>query len=205
MSAEYEELESLVENGKSEAPLQRFLEAHPEVIEDTFDSGSYFTTVFPQFSLAGEYVPDFVMIGHRSNWMWNVDLIEIEPSVLEKPLFNKAKQAAGRLRDAEGQVDKWKAWMGGYKDSIFVPKALEKLKQRRAWDERPEFYHLSEGNRQTIDVWYRIIIGRRQHFEGWGNKYRDLRYAQHVEIVPWDRLLERLKFRLEISSKAIDA
>ncbi len=101
--------------------------------------------------------------------MWNVDLIEIEPSALEKPLFNKAKQATGRLRDAEGQIDKWKAWMGRNKDSVFVPRALEKLKERRAWDEYPRFYNLSEGTHQTIDVRYRIIIGRRESFDRCGN------------------------------------
>ena len=97
------EFESLIENGSKEAALQKFLESHPDIMRDTFNAGSYYATVFPQFSLAGEYIPDFVMIGHRSSWMWTVDLIEMEPSVLERPLFNKSDQSTGRLRDAEGQ------------------------------------------------------------------------------------------------------
>ena len=97
MSVQYDKFESLIENGREEAPLQEFLEAHPSIVRQAFDGGSYYPTVFPKFSLAGEFIPDFVMIGHRSSWMWTVDLIEIEPSVLERPLFNRADQPTGRL------------------------------------------------------------------------------------------------------------
>lgn len=188
------EFESLIENGSKEAPLQKFLEAHPDILVGTFNAGSYYPTVFPQFSLAGEHVPDFVMIGHRSSWMWTVDLIEIEPSALERPLFNKSDQSAGRLRDAEGQVFKWQAWMEKYKNTVFVPAALKKLEECGAWDRQPEFYNLSNGNWQMMNVWYRIIIGRRKDFGRWGNEYRSQRYpGQHVEIVPWDRLLEKYR------------
>ena len=174
--------------------MQKFLESHPDILRDTFNAGSYYPTVFPQFSLAGEYIPDFVMIGHRSSWMWTVDLIEIEPSVLERPLFNKSDQSTGRLRDAEGQVVKWQAWMEKYKNPIFVNKALKMLKERGAWNAEPKFYNLSDGTWQMTNVWYRIIIGRRKDFEGWGNEYRNQKYArQHVEIVPWDRLLEKFR------------
>ena len=190
MSVQYDKFESLIENGREEAPLQEFLEAHPSIVRQAFDGGSYYPTVFPKFSLAGEFIPDFVMIGHRSSWMWTVDLIEIEPSVLERPLFNRADQPTGRLRDAEGQITKWQAWMERNRNTFFVRKALELLKERRAWDAEPRFYNLSEGTHQTMTVRYRIIIGRREDFEGWGNRYRSQRYTQHVEIVPWDRLLE---------------
>ena len=191
------EFESLIENGTKEGPLQKFLEAHPDILVDTFNAGSFYPTVFPQFSLAGELIPDFVMIGHRSRWMWTVDLIEIEPSVLERPLFNKSDQSTGRLRDAEGQVVKWEAWMEKNRNPVFVDKALKMLKERRAWNRQPRFYSLSDGTRQSMSVWYRIIIGRRKNFQEWGDKYRDLKHAQqHVEIVPWDRLLEKFMDRL---------
>ena len=189
MTAQYQEFESLIENGRREAPLQEFLEANPYVIQTTFNAGSSYPTVFPKFSLAEEYIPDFVMIGHRSVWMWTVDLIEIEPAVLERPMFNRAGQSTGRLRDAEGQVSKWKAWMGKYEKTYFIPKALKMLKELRAWDAEPRFYELRPYH--PVHVWYRIVIGRRKDFEGWGNDYRELKYRDHVEIVPWDRLLEK--------------
>ncbi len=204
MSLLYDKFKSLIENGTKEVPLQAFLEANPRIIQQAVQGGSYFPTVFPKFSLGGEFIPDFAVIGHRSSWMWTVDLIEIEPSVLERPLFNKADQPAGRLRDAEIQVSKWQAWMEKNRHTVFVPKALDMLKKRRAWDARPEFYELSEGTHQTMNVWYRIIVGRREHFEGWGNKYRHQKYTQHVEIVPWDRLLERLEESEALAAKSIE-
>ena len=195
MSGRYDDFESLVKSEKREEPLQKFLEANPDILQDTFDVGSYFPTVFPKFSLAGELVPDFIVIGHRSSWMWTVDLIEIEPAVLERRLFNKSDQPAGRLREAEGQVTKWQAWMKVHRNAHFLNKALRKLKEQGAWDSEPNFYNLSEGTYQSMNVWYRIIIGRREDFEGWGNEYRTQRYRQGVEIVPWDRLLETLRFK----------
>lgn len=194
------EFRALIETERLEAPLQKFLEAHPDILADTFDSNSYYPTVFPKFRLGGDFIPDFVMIGHRSSWTWTVNLIEIEPSVLERPLFNKSGQSAGRLRDAEGQVKKWKMWMKDYQDSVFVPYALKKLKERGAWDGEPRFYNLSEGTRQSMmHVRYRIIIGSREYFDERGNQYRNLEYDQHVEIVPWDRLLEKFEYRLNKS------
>ena len=201
MSAQYDRFESLVENGSKEAPLQEFLEANPSILRQAFDAGSYLPTVFSKFSLAGELIPDFVMIGHRSSWMWTVDLIEIEPAVLQRPLFNKSGQPAGRLRDAEGQVTKWQAWMEKNRNTHFVDKALKMLKKQGAWDAEPRFYDLSEGTYQPMNVWYRIVIGRREHFEGWGNEFRQQKHVQHVEIVPWDRLLEKLRESAALSAK----
>jgi len=202
LSAQYDRFESLIDNGRKEAPLQEFLEENPSVLRKAFDTGSYFPTVFPKFSLAGELIPDFVMIGHRSSWMWTVDLIEIEPAVLRGPLFNKSGQPTDRLRGAEGQVNKWQAWMEKNRDTYFVDRALKMLKERGAWDAEPRFYDLSEGTYQPINVWYRIVVGRREHFEGWGNEYRHQRHGQHVEIVPWDRLLDKLGESVAIRSKS---
>lgn len=202
MSALYDKFESLVENGRKEAPLQEFLEANPSILRQAFDAGSYFPTVFPKFSLAGELIPDFVMIGHRSSWMWTVDLIEIEPSVLERPLFNKSGQPTGRFRDAEGQVTQWQAWMEKHRNTFFLDRALKMLKKHGAWDTEPRFYELSEGTHQAMNVWYRIVIGRREQFEGWGNEYRHQRHGQHVEIVPWDRLLEKFGESVALSAKS---
>lgn len=193
----YDEFKSLLERSEGESELQLFLAEHPEVLRRTFYQGAAFPTVFPKFRLADEYVPDFAIIGHRSSWMWDVNLIEIEPAILDRPLFNQKRQSTGRLRDAEGQVKDWQAWMSKYEDSVFVPRALKMLKERHAWDKRPEFYHLPDGvTYQAITVWYRIVVGRRADFEGWGTEYQELTWresALRVEIVPWDRLLDIVK------------
>ena len=191
MAALHDEFECLVRNGTLEAPLQTFLEGYPKILQKTFDDGSYYPTVFPKFRLADEFVPDFVIVGHRSSWLWTVNLIEIEPSLLSEPLFNKKRQPAGRLRDAVGQIDDWRAWMNRNRDTTFVRKALGMLKERRAWDGEPRFYHLSEGTHQSMYVRYRIVIGRREDFCGWGSEYQNLKWEEGIEIVPWDRLVEK--------------
>ncbi len=184
----------LINRGSSEAPLQRFLKEHPRIIEDTFSQGAQLSKVFPKFHLSDDFVPDFVMIGHRSMWAWDVDLIEIEPALNDKPLFTRNGLTTGRLRGAEAQINNWQNWMRKCQDTIFVPKALEKLKKEGAWDSRPEFYNLSDGTHQQLGVWYRIIIGRRTDFEGPGKEYQSLKWEQshnRIEIIPWDRLLEK--------------
>jgi len=194
-SSLYNEFKSLVDNNTTEASLQKFLEEHLEILIHTFSQGALDPFAFPKFHLADEFIPDFVIVGHRSVWSWDVDLIEIEPAAFnDQALFNKRGQSTGRLRMAETQIRNWQDWMGKNKDSIFVPRALDKLKNAKAWDERPEFYKPSDGTHQHLMVWYRIIIGRRKDFERSRINYQSS-YWEHsghrVEIVTWDRLLEK--------------
>jgi hypothetical protein len=195
----YYEFQSLLDEAVKETQLQSFLERHPDIIVNTFYQGAYYPVVFPKFHLADEFIPDFVMIGRRSGsaeTSWDVDLIEIEPAILDKPLFNKKRQSTGRLRIAEAQIMDWQRWMQKYEQRIFVPKAFEQLKSKKVWDDHPQFYTPTTGTYQDVVVWYRIIIGRRKDFNGWGNQYRNLiwkKSGNRVEIVPWDRLLDRVK------------
>jgi hypothetical protein len=195
-AALYEEFKDLIERSDTERSLQEFLERHPEIVASIFNLGSYYPTVFPKFRLADDFEPDFVMIGHRSVWSWDVHLIEIEPAVFDRPLFNMKRQSTGRLRDAEAQVTDWQIWMDKYQDTFFVNRALEKLKEVRAWDAKPEFYNLSEGTHQSMGIWYHIVIGRRTDFEGWRGKYCNNKWANNyprVQIVTWDRLLDKVE------------
>ena len=192
----YDRFKCLIERGTQESELQCFLTEHPDVLIRTFNQGAFYSTVFPKFHLADEFIPDFVMIGHRSSWSWDVDLIEIEPAVYERQLFNNKRQSTHRLRDAESQIKGWQTWMNKNRDSFFVPRALKELKNKSAWDDRPEFYNLSSGTHQYFTAWYRIIIGRRTDFEGWGTEYQNHIWTEsghRVEIVPWDRLLEKAR------------
>ena len=141
-----EEFKVLVGTCSEESLLQEFLQKHPEIIIHAFEAGAHLSTVFPKFRLADDFIPDFVMIGHRSSWSWDVDLIEIEPAILNGPLFNKSNQSTGRLRVAESQITKWQVWMKA-KEDFFVQRALDKLKEVGAWDKIPKFYYLSNGNR----------------------------------------------------------
>lgn len=112
------------------------------------------------------------------------------------PLFNQKGQSTGRLRDAEGQITNWQTWMQRNEQNILVPRALDKLKERKAWDVWPDLYRPLSGNYYGLMVWYRIIIGRRKDFAGWGDVYRTNKWKQsanQVEIVSWDRLLERAR------------
>lgn len=198
-----DEFKLLLDNGTEEMPLQNFLDKHQKILVGTFNQGAYYSTVFPKFTLADEFTPDFVMIGHRSFYSWDVDLIEIEPAVFDRPLFNKKGQSTWRLRDAETQITNWQSWMKKHRD-YFVTKALEKLKEKKAWDDKPKFYNLSYGTYQDITVWYRIIIGRRKDFVEWGNQYRNTKWEEsnhRIEIVSWDRLLDKTNFLDTISAE----
>ena len=186
----------IVNNGRQEAPLQSFLEDHTEILVRAFSQGAYSSTVFPKFRLAGDFIPDFVIIGHRSSYSWDVDLVEIEPSILDRPLFTRNRESTGRLRIAETQITDWQVWMSRHKE-FFTQRALEELRNRHAWDEHSEFYNLSNGTNQDMVIWYRIIIGRRSCFYGWGDQYRSNRWQRsghREDIVTWDRLLESAQY-----------
>jgi len=190
----YDEFESLLDSSVAEAPLQGFLEEHPDVILNTFSQGAYYSVVFPKFHLADEFIPDFVMIGHRSAASWDVDLIEIEPAVLNGKLFNKQRQTTGRLRIAEKQVTDWQIWIERNRE-FFVRRAIDRILGEHAWDRNP-FFHAATRNEGDLMVWYRIVIGRRTDFNTWGNRYRTNKLREtgnRVDIVTWDRLLDKAR------------
>ena len=183
----------LVDKGHEEESLQDFLKSHPEILAHTFNQGAHYSTVFSKFHLGDEHIPDFMMVGHRSAGSWDVDLIEIEPALLDRPLFNRSKEATGRLRIAIGQVEKWQIWMGKHED-YFKERALYEIKANHAWDKSIFFNEASQDVGGLMLTSYRIIIGRRENFEGFGYEYRNLRWKESghtLEIVPWDRLLDK--------------
>ncbi len=184
-----EEFKVILDNlGSEEASLQKFLEDNPRILIFSFYQGAKGPTVFPKFRLADDFIPDFVVIGARSyGGSWDVDLVEIEPAVLDRPLFNSKGQSAGRLRDAEGQITKWQTWMAQYGQSVFVPKALNALKAIRAWDFWPELYQPLRGTYYHFIPHYRIVIGRRTDFTGWGDQYRANAKNNGIDIATWDR------------------
>jgi len=199
MSKLLDDFKGLLDSCSEEAPLQSFLKRYPEILISTFNQGAQYPTVLPKFKLADELIPDFVMLGRRSGTQytsWDVYLIEIEPSILDRPLFNKKKQSTNRLREAEGQIIQWQQWMQINSQSIFVLKALRELKKKHAWNDHAQFYSPSSHMYQSMLIYYRIIIGRRKDFGDIGDKYRINRWEQsgrRVEIVPWDRLLDKVR------------
>lgn len=197
MSKLYNDFKNLVDRCSCEGDLQTFLERNPRILISTFNQGAQYPAILPKFRLAGELIPDFVMIGRRSGTQytsWDVDLIEIEPPIIDGGLFNKKGQSKGRLRDAETQIMQWQQWMKTKEQTYFVGKALEELKKEHFWDKDPQFYNPSNHMHQSMLISYRIIIGRRENFGDTGDKYRVHKWeesSRRFEIVPWDRLLEQ--------------
>ncbi len=189
----YNEFKSLLDVSGQETPLQSFLEQHPDIIGHTFAHGLY-AVLFPKFRLADEFIPDFVRIGQTSAPDCDVDLIEIEPAVLNEKLFNKKHESTGRLRIAEGQITQWQVWMERNRE-FFERRVLDRISSEHVWDDTP-FFEATTRHNLTFMVCYRIIIGRRTNFDTWGNRYRTNVYRNssgRVEIVTWDRLLDNAR------------
>jgi hypothetical protein len=199
MNNVFESFNNFIETSTKEESLQLFLKKHPSILIHTFNQGAHYPTVLPKFKLSDELIPDFIIIGRRSGTKytsWDVDMIEIEPSINDRNIFTKKGLSAGRLRVAEGQITAWRQWMQSNAQAIFVPKALKKLKEKNAWDDNPHFYNPSSFNYQSMMVSYRIVIGRRSDFGDIGDKYRDIKWEEsghRIEIVPWDRLLDKTR------------
>jgi len=200
----YDEFKTLLDNDGREKPLQKYLENNPEIISKTFHEGAQNPLVIPLYKLANNYITDFIFVGVRSYGSLDVHLIEIEPAINEKPLFNNSNQSTGRLRVAEGQIMDWRTWMNEY-ENFFKVQLINTIKKLGRWDNNLLSKIATNAIRQDI-IYYHIIIGRRKDFDGEGDKYRhtyQARSGNREEIATWDRLLatSRLMNRVKVANK----
>ncbi len=200
----YDEFKTLLDNDGREKPLQKYLENNPEIISKTFHEGAQNPLVIPLYKLANNYITDFIFVGVRSYGSLDVHLIEIEPAINEKPLFNNSNQSTGRLRVAEGQIMDWRTWMNEY-ENFFKVQLINTIKKLGRWDNNLLSKITTNAIRHDI-IYYHIIIGRRKDFDGEGDKYRhtyQARSGNREEIATWDRLLatSQLMNRVKVANK----
>lgn len=110
------DFEAVLATAQDEEPLQSHLTAHP-ILLSQFLTGGHGRWVLPKASLAGTYIPDFV-IGHRySGPSWEWKLVELQSPQLRTrkyprgTLFTKAGDPCEQLREGIRQVREWRRWL----------------------------------------------------------------------------------------------
>ena len=100
-----EKFRKLIDSNPPESDVQYFLEENPWLLSVHFPHCHY---LLPRFSLAGQFIPDFIAPERCSgDTMWM--LIELErPSA---KLLTKRGEFAETVRTALGQVRDWKRWL----------------------------------------------------------------------------------------------
>jgi Domain of unknown function (DUF4263) len=180
---------------RGEREIHDFLKGEPYLVWSTFMSmGGHSEYVLPEFSFAGKYRADFVVMQSFSGG-WNVSFIELEP-VDEKPFFMDGRQS-NRLRGALKQIDDWKAF--AHDESASLRSCLADAAQKydilypeRNLAREPRSVKMPlRDSRTYLKCEYFIVMGRRSDFS------EDLTYRKskfpahhHVEILTYDRFIQ---------------
>ncbi len=188
-------LVNVLDRAKGEREIHALLKDEPLLVWATFmHCGGHSDYVIPEFSLAGKYYADFVVMQSFSGG-WNIAFIELEP-VDEKP-FNQDGSPSKRLRGAMKQIDDWKTFEDCEKASLCSHLADAAQKYDTLYPEHnlarePWCVKMPLRDPQTyLCCEYFIVMGRRSHFDEKLIHVKS-RFVRHhnVEILTYDRLIE---------------
>jgi hypothetical protein len=169
--SDIENFRDVLSEAKSERPLQKYLERHPQLLCSHLRSG-HGEWVIPQKRLGAEYVPDFVIgCGNSAGKFWQ--FMELESPCAQ--LMTARGSAAVKLRTAIEQIDSWRGW----------------LEQNLEYARRPPVKKglgLEDVSPRSAAV---VVIGRRSQESEQYNSLRQRYYHQHsIEIISYDRLFD---------------
>jgi hypothetical protein len=168
-----EALRSVVAAARDERPIQEFIEAHPETIAALLGGRDRF--VIPQRSLAGKYVPDFLVCDTDSlglRWL----LVELETPQSSITLSTKNELDASARRGV-AQIREWREWLQNNLDMARRPTEQDGLGLA---DIRPR----SEGL---------VLVGRRAVLNDNAGAVRyPYREDDRIRIHTYDWLVENL-------------
>lgn len=173
-SADVSALEDVLDQAQDEAPVQKFLEDHPELFVSLRVS-SYGTFVLTLPRLGSEYVPDFVLAIADSAGI-HYTLIELESP--RRPLSLRNGELSAKGREAVGQIESWREWL---KDNLAYAQRPREQNGLGLPEIRPESPGL-------------VLIGRRSEPTPYQNQIvrQRIRERQGISIHTYDWLLELL-------------
>ena len=105
--ATYEEFLELLNTATKEHEIQKYLEAHPEILVQVV-GGGHGRWVLPQKKLGAEYATDFI-VGERHSFGYEWLLVELESP--KAKMFNKNGDPSSTLNHAIRQIQDWRVWL----------------------------------------------------------------------------------------------
>jgi hypothetical protein len=158
-----------------ERPVQKYLEAHPQLLCSFLRSG-HGEWIVPQMRFGSEYVADFVVgCGNSGGIHWH--LIELESPTAKS--VTKAGLSAKKFHVATRQIGSWRDWLQSNLDYARNPPAANGLGLK----------DISPRCSATI------VIGRRSSVTPAFNAIRKrLHEESHIEVISYDNLLEQFEW-----------
>lgn len=143
-----------LERAEDEAPLQKLFEKYSFPLLQQYCNAWNFYMAIPQFGLARDYIPDFLLVTAHSG-MWELHFIELESP--KAKVFNKDGSYARKLNIAMRQISDWAIWID--RNEQYLINSLADIVGRDFAFSSGMTPNIREGGR--IRCQFHIIIGRR--------------------------------------------
>jgi len=178
---------NFLEDAKSEAEMQYFLESNPILIPGLYDlhNGPVGNIVISKLQLSNEYVTDFAFISVNSA-LAQITLVEIESPIVG--IFRKSDdEFTSAFNKAHQQVRDWELWT--QQNAIYLKDMFRTI------------YHKSIFKHQKVVLRCILIAGRRSEVQE--NSRREKRWAgvnqtPSISIMTYDRLNEVFIFNVRL-------
>ena len=176
------ELEVMVALGGGETAVQEYLKANPVLFDGLYRHG-HGTYMIPEQAI-GNYRADwFAASGDSSGLSW--ELIELE-CPQEKP-FIKSGEFGKSARKGISQIEEWRRWISDNQHQVMAPQGQGGLG-----------FHGLRPNALGI-----VVAGTRAKYNNHAGKEiydrlrQTLRRDKLIELISFDTLFERMRFRIE--------
>lgn len=184
-----------LDKAEGERGIHSYLKKEPLIIWATFmHCGGHSDYVIPEFSLAGKYRTDFVVMQSFSGG-WNVAFVELEP--VNERLFNKDGSQSARLRSAIKQIDDWKNFVEWERASLCSHLADAAQKNDVLYPERnlgrePRCVTKPLRDPRTfLRFEYYIVMGRRKDIDEESSYAKSRIKPNHnIELATYDRFIQ---------------
>jgi Domain of unknown function (DUF4263) len=169
-----DDLEDVIDAANDEKPVQKFLEANPQLLTSLLGGKERFC--IPQKRLGAEFIPDFVL-GDVDSMGVRWILVELETP--KAGIYLKGgKQLDEFARKGKDQIIDWRGWLTNNID-------YAQRSRRKTGLGLPDISNYSEGL---------VLVGRSALMPKTTDAARkELRYSSNIRVHSYDRLLKLLR------------
>jgi hypothetical protein len=175
-----EHLREIIEEATDEKPIQRFIESCPQVLTALLSGQNRF--LLPRRSLAGKYVPDFLVSDTDSlgiRWL----LVELETPASSVTMSSR-NDLDDNARKGVSQVKEWREWL---QNNLGMARRSRREDGLGLVDIRPQ----SEGL---------VVVGRRSRLNSNSAAVRDsIREDSAIRVHTYDWLVDQLVGNLKFN------
>lgn len=181
IGSKIDELESMVDAGSGETDVQEFLKPNPILFDGLYRHG-HGTYLIPEQTI-GRYRADWLAASGASGGIsW--DLIELE-CPQEVP-FLKSGEFGKSARKGISQIEEWRRWIADNQQQVMSPRIQGGL----------GFHGLRSSARGIVIAGTRAKYNNYQGKDTYDRLRQTLLRDKFIELISFDTLFERMRFRL---------